>query len=82
MLPGITRAAVLELAERDGIRVGGAAIDVGQLLEADEVFLTNSVMGVMPVTRIERHTLGDGSPGAMTTRLSEAYAATVAEATA
>ena len=73
-LPGVTRGAVLELAAEHGIETSIAAIDVNQLLEADEVFLTNSIMGVMPACRIERKAIGGDKPGPITLRISELYA--------
>ena len=72
VLPGVTRGAVLELAESMQIRTRLASININDLLEADEVFLTNSIMQVMPVCRIERRAVGDEKPGAITVRLSEA----------
>jgi branched-chain amino acid aminotransferase len=74
VLPGITRAAVLEIAAREGISVQLASIDVNQVLEADEVFVTNSIMGVMPVCRIERAAIGADKPGPITQRLAAAFA--------
>jgi branched-chain amino acid aminotransferase len=71
VLPGITRAAVLEIARQDGIDVRLTSIDVSQLLDADEVLLTNSIMGVMPVCRIERRAIGQDKPGELTQRLSK-----------
>lgn len=73
VLPGVTRGAVFEIAQAEEIEVKLSAIDVSQLLDADEVFLTNSIMGVMPVTRIERKAVGDDKPGPVTARLSRAY---------
>jgi len=70
VLPGITRAAVIELATGAGIPVKIAALTVNDLLEADEVFLTNSMMQVMPVGRVERKAMGSDKPGEMTLRLS------------
>jgi branched-subunit amino acid aminotransferase/4-amino-4-deoxychorismate lyase len=69
VLPGVTRGAVLELAQAEGIEVRLASIDVNALLEADEVFLTNSIMEVMPVCRIERKPIGQEEPGTITRRL-------------
>lgn len=74
VLPGVTRAAVLELAQKAQIDTRLASIDVNQLLEADEVFLTNSIMGVMPVCRIERASIGTDKPGPVTLQLSSALA--------
>lgn len=73
LLPGITRGMVLELARQNGIEVELAAIDVNQLLDADEVFLTNSIMQVMPVCRVERSIIGNDQPGPITRRLAEWY---------
>jgi branched-chain amino acid aminotransferase len=50
-----------------------AGIDVRGLLDADEVFLTNSVMRVMPVCRIERKPIGADKPGPVTTMLAERF---------
>jgi len=71
VLPGVTRAAVIELATSAGVEVQLAAIDVSRLLAAQEVFVTNSIMGVMPVCRLERHAVGDERPGKITRRLSD-----------
>lgn len=75
VLPGITRGAVLELARAAGINVQLRSIDVNELLEADELFLTNSIMGIMPICRIERHPIGQDKPGGTTLQLSERYRA-------
>jgi branched-chain amino acid aminotransferase len=74
VLPGITRAAVIELAKQLGVELSFAGIDVTQLLEADEVFLTNSIMQIMPVCRIERRAIGDEKPGKVTLDLSTQFA--------
>ncbi|MEY3026958.1 MAG: hypothetical protein RLZZ238_1855, partial [Planctomycetota bacterium] len=66
VLPGCTRAAVILWAEGTGIAVERADLTVDDLLAADEVFLTNSSWGVMPVVRVERHAIGDAKPGAIT----------------
>jgi branched-subunit amino acid aminotransferase/4-amino-4-deoxychorismate lyase len=74
VLPGVTRAAVLELAVAEKIEVTLTSIDVNQLLDADEVFLTNSVMQVMPVSRIEKKVIGEDKPGPSTRRLMQLLA--------
>lgn len=70
VLPGTMRGAVLELAKKAGIDVQFSAIDVTTLLESDEIFLTNSIMQIMPVCRIERKAIGNDKPGELTLRLS------------
>lgn len=73
VLPGITRAAILEIADRDGIAVDDSPCTIDDLLDADEVFLTNAIMEVMPVTRIERRPIGGEKPGPLTRQLAVAY---------
>ena len=71
VLPGVTRAAVIELAHAQNITVQRKMLTVQDLLEADEVMLVNSGWGVLPVTKVEQHAIGDGQVGAMTTSLRE-----------
>lgn len=67
VLPGITRAAVLAAAKEAGIGVSLRGISINDVLSADEVFLTNSIMGVMPVGRVEQHAFT--APGPVTKQL-------------
>ena len=73
VLPGITRAAILELAEENEIEVDRRMIDINELLGADEVFLTNSSWGVLPVVRVEQELIGGGEVGPITRQLREAW---------
>ncbi|MBI5765362.1 MAG: aminotransferase class IV [Planctomycetes bacterium] len=77
ILPGTVRKAVIDEARDADIPVEETAIDITMLLEAQEVFLTGSVLEVMPVTSIEKHVVGDGQPGVVTRRVMELYAALV-----
>ena len=52
LLAGTTRAAVLRAAHDHGIRVGRKPLTLGELPEATEVFVTNAVVGVLPVTAL------------------------------
>lgn len=81
VLPGITRGAIIDAAHSANIPVNFAGISVNDLLEADEVFLTNSIMQVMPVCRIERKVIGADKPGEMTLKLTASYRAMVDEQT-
>jgi branched-subunit amino acid aminotransferase/4-amino-4-deoxychorismate lyase len=78
ILPGVTRALVIALARRAGIAVREERVSVTRLRRAREVFLTASTIEVVPVVRVDRRTVGDGRPGALTRRLQAAYAARVA----
>jgi len=81
LLAGVTRQAVLELAQEVGVHAEQRSLTIHELLDADEVFLTNSIMEVMPVGRIEAHEVGDGKPGPVTQRLAQAYKDLVARET-
>lgn len=72
-LPGVTRAAVLDLARESGIEAAETELTLNSLRTADEAFLTNSVMGVMPLTRLEDDPIGHGAVGPLTKRLSQLY---------
>jgi len=74
VLPGITRAAVLELAGKLGVPCDAdGELTVDDMLGAEEIFLTASTMGLIPVTRVERHTVGEGKVGGITADLMQAY---------
>ena len=74
VLPGIARAIVLEtLAPRAELKTDERIITIDDLLDADEVFLTNSIMQVLPVVRIEKREIGEGRVGPVAKRLFEAY---------
>lgn len=63
VLPGCTRAKAIMWAEGEGRSVERANLAIDDVLAADEIFLTNSSWGVLPVVRIERHEVGGGKPG-------------------
>lgn len=73
ILPGITRARVLELAALAGIRTVEGDITVQMLVAADECFYTNSGRELVPVGRMEGSIIGSGGRGEMTRVLQEAY---------
>jgi D-amino acid aminotransferase len=82
ILPGITRQTVCELAAVGGWPVAETRIMPEDLRAADEVFLTSSVRGIMPVTRLDGVAVGDGTAGPVTRQLHQAYVAYVAAAAA
>jgi len=73
VLPGIARRTVLELAGKLNIKCLEQDLFVHDLLSAQEVFLTNVIMTVLPVTSIELHTVSDGKVGTITKKLTEVY---------
>jgi len=73
ILPGITRGIVIELAADKTIELIQENISVERLLSADEAFITNSIIEIMPITSINRRQVGSGSRGKITERLMEGY---------
>ncbi len=73
VLPGITRDEILEYADERGLTVQRRMVSITDVLEADEVFLTNSSWGVLPVVRVEAATIAGGRPGQVTRALRERW---------
>jgi branched-chain amino acid aminotransferase len=73
VLPGITRATVLELAPRVGLAARENKLRADDMLQSDEVFITNSTLEVLPVVAVGEDSIGDGRPGNATRRLHRAY---------
>ena len=69
VLPGITRAVIMELAAKLNIPVHQKMLTINDVLEADELFLTNSSWLVLPVVKVEKETIGAGKPGEITQQL-------------
>lgn len=73
VLPGITRAAILALASEMGLAIERRMLQIDDLLGAEEVFLTNSSWGILPVVAVEREPIGDGMVGQVTAELREKW---------
>ena len=73
LLPGITRAAVMELARAEKIPLEERPVAAGELFECDEMFLTNSLMEIMPVRSVDKRNFPAGAPGPLTARLRERF---------
>jgi len=73
ILEGVTRDLVLRLAKRRKIPVRETLIKPQDLFTADECFITNSTMEIMPVTTINKIPVKSGSPGPVTVALHQAY---------
>jgi len=63
ILPGITRARVLEVARDAGMAIELRAIARAEIAQADEVFVTSSIREVVPVTKLDGQAVGSGGPG-------------------
>lgn len=72
-LPGITRAAVIQLARQLKIKCRRSNVSLTEVYNADEVFVTGTMGELTPVLEVDGRQIGDGQPGKMTAQLSEAY---------
>ena len=73
VLPGIARKTVCTLASQSSLKLVEKDLYIADLLAADEVFLTNVIMQVMPVTSVEKHTVGQGRVGPVTADLAKKF---------
>jgi branched-chain amino acid aminotransferase len=80
LLPGITRAFVLELCETLTIGAEQRVLDDPDLLEADEAFLTSTTREIVPIVSVGGRPVGSGRPGPITRRLLDTFRQCVATA--
>ena len=73
VLEGITRASVRELCEEMGINFSLAKVTPEELRNADEIFLSSTAGGIMPIRRVDDRILSNDAPGETTMRLRECY---------
>lgn len=73
ILPGITRQVVINLCRENNLEVSEREISYSDITKADEIFLTNSVMEIMPVKEIDIYKVGSKIPGPVTFKLMEYY---------
>lgn len=75
ILMGITRQTVIELAEQAQLKVIEGRIEPFDLYNADEVFLTSTAGGIVPVVELDGRIIGRGRPGQVTKELQDGYLA-------
>ncbi len=73
VLAGIARKTICRLALQSSIKFVEKYLTIDDVLGADEIFLTNVIMQVMPVVSVEKHIVGDGKVGPMTKELKEKF---------
>ncbi len=81
ILSGITRGVIFLLAKKLGISIRERKLFLKDLWEAEESFLTNSLIEVMPLVTVNARKVGQGIPGPLTKRLRKAYKDYVKEGT-
>jgi branched-chain amino acid aminotransferase len=74
LLPGITREVVIDICNKNKIPVKEKSnLSLSDLISADEAFLTNSLIEIMPLVKINKHLINNDRPGSLTKRLSILY---------
>ena len=73
ILPGITRASVMALAQDAGIPTDVRTVSRGELYAADELFFTGTAAEVSPIREVDSYAIGSGTRGPVTKRLQEAF---------
>ena len=77
ILVGITRAAIVELAEKLGVPIAERRVDRTELYMADEIFLCGTGVQVAPVTKVDGRKIGDGKMGELTRSIQDLYLSAV-----
>jgi len=73
VLPGVARKAVCRLAAENSVELVEKDLYIDDVLEADEILMTNVIMQVMPVRRVEKHVVGTGDVGEVTKKLARSF---------
>jgi branched-chain amino acid aminotransferase len=73
ILEGVTRAVVLELAEKFRIPAGEHDLTRYDIYTADECFLTGTAAEVIPAVQLDRRLIGNGQPGPLTLKFMEGF---------
>ncbi|GAH08929.1 unnamed protein product, partial [marine sediment metagenome] len=73
VLAGVARKTVCQIALKNSIKLVEKDLYIDDVLSADEIFLTNVIMQVMPISRVEKHTVGDGKAGPITKKLQKYF---------
>ncbi|MDP3765660.1 MAG: aminotransferase class IV [Nanoarchaeota archaeon] len=78
-LAGITRSKIIEIAKGQGMEVLEGRFTPRDFMFADEVFLTGTGAGIIPITKIEYHTIGIGTMGQKSRKLRQEYESRIEE---
>jgi branched-chain amino acid aminotransferase len=73
VLAGIARKTVCQIAIKNSVELVEKDLSIDDVLAAEEIFLTNVIMQIMPVRAVERHNVGDGKIGPVTKKLMKGF---------
>jgi len=73
VLAGIARKVVCKIAADNSVKLIEKDLGIDDLLAADEIFLTNVIMKIMPVNSVEKHTVSNGKVGPVTKKMLKLF---------
>ena len=73
LLPGVTRASVMQLAEEAGLKVVTTNLPREFVYVADELFFTGTAAEITPIRSVDRQLIADGKPGPITLKLQKIF---------
>lgn len=73
ILNGITRRKIIQLCDALDLKVNEQTYTVDELLDADEVFISATKLDVVPILKVDDHTIGNGEPGEITKKIVEEF---------
>lgn len=79
ILPGITRALILEVADRRAMPVELRALRIDELSTVDELFVSSSIRELLPIVKVDDQQIGDGRPGEITRALHAGFREKISE---
>ena len=72
-LNGVTRHSVIDICKRKQVTIKEKQFSVNEVHEADEVFVTGTFAGIIPVRSVDGNTIGNGNRGSLTEQLQTWY---------
>ena len=73
VLAGVARKTACQLAIKNSIKLVEKDLSIDDVLSAEEIFLTNVIMQILPVSGVEKHTVGNGKVGPVTKKLQKYF---------
>ena len=73
VLAGVARKTVFQIASAESIEFVEKNLSIDDVLQADEIFLTNIIMEIMPVVAVEKHAVGDGKVGPVAKKMKKSF---------
>lgn len=73
ILKGVTRSKLLEICQKEGIKVNEGRYTTQRLLNAEEAFISGTTKKIIPVVEIDSNKIGNGRPGELTKHLMVEY---------